>query len=81
MIVKITYPYKEKMSSIDLKEIYIQTDSNELINQLKSTINPIEIGIILAENSDKFKKIEKKENYDIEINIEDVIVNPELLYR
>jgi len=80
MIIKITYPYKEKMSSIDLKEIYIQTDSNELVNQLKSTLNPIEIGIILAENSDKFKKVEKQK-HDIEINIEDVLVNPELLYR
>ncbi|QCI28094.1 hypothetical protein [Caminibacter pacificus] len=80
MIIKISYPYKDKIHSIDLKEIYIQTDSDELIKELKSTINPIEIGIILSENYDKFKKIEKTKP-DLVIDIEEVIINPELKYK
>jgi len=81
MIIKITYLYKEKINSIDLKEIYIQTDSQELVEQLKSTINPIELGVILAENSDKFKKVENPSHYDLQIDIEDVIIDPKLLHK
>jgi len=77
MIIKISYPYKDKINSIDMKEIYIETDDEQLIHDLKATINPIEIGIILSENYDKFKKIEKTDPDEI-IFIEEVLVNPEL---
>jgi predicted PolB exonuclease-like 3'-5' exonuclease len=60
-----------------MKEIYIETDDEQLIHHLKATINPIEIGIILSENYDKFKKIEKTDPDEI-IFIEEVLVNPEL---
>jgi len=77
MVIKITYPYKDKLNSLEIREIYIQTDDEELIHQLKTTINPIDIGIILTENHNKFKKIEKTTPDEV-INIEEVLVNPNL---
>jgi len=77
MIIKISYPYKDSINTIDLKEIYLQTESQELLNELKKTNNPIEIGIILSENYDKFKKIDKAKP-DEEIIIEEVVIDPKL---
>jgi hypothetical protein len=77
MIVKITYPYKENTTTIELKELYIETDNNNLINKLKTTNNPIEIGIILSENKEKYKKvIPQKEDLNIEIT--EVLTAPDL---
>jgi hypothetical protein len=76
MTVKITYPFKDKINTIDLKNIFIETDDKELINELKSTNNPIEIGIILSENEGKYKKI-KPTKEDIHIEITEVLTSPE----
>jgi len=77
MIIKITFPFKSHPSTIELKDIFIKTDVSDLINKLKTTNNPIEIGIILSENKEKYKKISPtKEDYHIEIN--EVISSPEL---
>jgi hypothetical protein len=77
MILKITYPYKDSLATLQYKHIFVQTDDNELIEQLKATKNPIELGVILSENEEKFKILpEAKE--DMEIFIEEVLANPDL---
>ena len=77
MILKITYPYKDTLATLQYKSIYIQTDDDDLIEQLKATKNPVDIGVILSENEEKFKIIENaKEDY--EIIIEEVLANPDL---
>jgi len=77
MILKITYPYKDSLATLQYRSLYIQTDDNKLIEQLKATKNPIDIGVILSENEEKFKMLEKaKENY--EIVIDEVLANPDL---
>ncbi len=77
MILKITYPYKDSLATLQYKSIYIQTDDDDLIEQLKATKNPVDIGVILSENEEKFKIIENaKEDY--EIIIEEVLANPDL---
>ena len=77
MIIKITYPYKTEINKIETKNIYIQTNDNKLIKELLKTNNPIEIGIILSENKNKFKKIDSQKA-DKEIIIEDILINPKL---
>jgi hypothetical protein len=77
MIIKITYPFKNKANTMDLVNIFIKTQDKDLIHSLKSTNDPIELGIILAENKEKYKKIPPtKEDLHIEIN--EVICNPEI---
>jgi len=77
MILKITYPYKDSLATLQYRSIYIQTDDNELIEYLKATKNPIDIGVILTENEEKFKILENaKEDY--EIIIDEVLANPDL---
>jgi hypothetical protein len=77
MILKITYPYKDSIATLQYRSIYIQTDDQELIENLKSTKNPIDIGVILSENEEKFKMLENaKEDY--EIVIDEVLANPDL---
>jgi len=78
MILKITYPLKIAPNKIENKSIYLQTDDNELINELLKTNNPIDIGIILSENKNKFKKIHPQKE-DKEIIIEEMLVNPNLI--
>jgi len=78
MILKITYPLKTAPNKIENKSIYLQTDDNELINELLKTNNPIDIGIILSENKNKFKKIQPQKE-DKEIIIEEMLVNPNLI--
>jgi hypothetical protein len=75
MIVKITYPFKNSFNTIELKDIFIQTNDNELISELKSTNNPIEIGVILSENEGKFKIIEPTKE-DVKIEINEVLTSP-----
>jgi hypothetical protein len=77
MVVKITYPFKDTPSSIQLKDIYIQTNDTDLLDQLKTTNNSVEIGIILSENEEKYKII-NPQKADIHIEITDVLMDPEL---
>ncbi|GAB6073725.1 hypothetical protein [Nautilia lithotrophica] len=77
MILKITYPYKDSLATLQYRSIYIQTDDNELIEHLKATKNPIDIGVILSENEEKFKMLENAKE-DFEIVIEEVLANPDL---
>jgi hypothetical protein len=77
MILKITYPYKKSLATLQYKSFYIQTDNKELIELLKVTKNPIDIGVILSENKEKFK-ILKEAKEDLEIIIEEVLANPDL---
>jgi len=78
MIIRITYPYKSSINKIETKNIYIQTDDEELIHELHSTNNPIDIGIILSQNEGKYKLIEKQKD-DFHIIIEEVLNNPNLI--
>ncbi|GAX87524.1 conserved hypothetical protein [Lebetimonas natsushimae] len=78
MIIKITFPFKDSPNTIELKEIVIETDDNDLITQLKSTNNPIEIGIILSENERKYKKIDSEKKEDLHIEIAEVLTSPAL---
>ena len=78
MIIKITYPYKDAQNTLEMKSKYIQTDDNELITQLKSTKNPVDIGIILSQNENKYKIIEPQKE-DILIEIEEMVINPNLV--
>ncbi len=77
MIIKITYPYKDLPTTLEIKSKYIQTDDNELIEQLKSSKNPVDIGIILTQNENKYK-IVKPQKEDLLIAIEDMVINPNL---
>jgi hypothetical protein len=77
MILKITYPYKDSIATLQYKSLYIQTDDKELIESLKATKNPIDIGVILSENEEKFKMLKKAEE-DLEIVIDEVLANPDL---
>jgi len=77
MILKITYPYKDSIASLQYRNIFIQTDDNDLIEQIKATKNPIDIGVILSENEEKFKMLESAKE-DLEIVIDEVLANPEL---
>ncbi len=79
MIIKITYPFKNSINKIETKNFYIQTDDKKLINNLNETNNPIDIGIILSENKNKFKIINPQKE-DKEIIIEDVLINPDLRF-
>jgi len=77
MIIKITYPYKSSLHKIETKNILIETENEDLIKQLTSTNNPIDIGIILSQNEDKYKNIQNKKE-DLNIIIEEILNNPEL---
>jgi hypothetical protein len=77
MIIKITYPFKNNAQTLDLKNIFLETNDNNLISKLKSTNNPIESGVILSENEGKYKKI-KPTKEDIHIEITEIITSPEL---
>jgi len=77
MILKITYPYKDSIASIHYRNIFIETEDSELIEQIKATKNPIDIGVILSENEEKFKMLEDAKE-DIQIIIDEVLANPEL---
>jgi hypothetical protein len=77
MILKITYPYKDSIATLQYKSFYIQTDDKELIELLKATKNPIDIGVILSENEQKFKML-KDAKEDIEIIIDEVLADPNL---
>ncbi len=77
MIIKISYPYKNSINKIETKNIYIQTDDKHLIKSLLDTNNPIDIGAILSENQNKFKKVSPQKE-DEQIIIEDIITNPDL---
>ena len=77
MILKITYPYKDSIATLQYRSIYVQTDDKDLIELLKVTKNPIDIGVILSENKEKFK-ILKEAKEDLEIIIEEVLANPHL---
>ena len=77
MVIKITYPFKDTPNSINLKDIYLQTDDNELIQILSSTTNPVELGIILSENTEKYKII-NPQTPDIDIEINEVLTEPKL---
>ncbi len=79
MIIKITFPFKNSINKIKTKNIYIQTDDKKLINDLLETKNPIDIGIILSENENKFK-ITNPQKEDKKIIIEDIIANPDLRF-
>ncbi len=79
MIIKITFPFKNSINKIETKNIYIQTDDKKLINDLLETKNPIDIGIILYENENKFK-ITNPQKEDKKIIIEDIIANPDLRF-
>ncbi len=79
MIIKITFPFKNSINKIETKNIYIQTDDKKLINDLLETKNPIDIGIILSENENKFK-ITNPQKEDKKIIIEDIIANPNLKF-
>jgi ApbE superfamily uncharacterized protein (UPF0280 family) len=78
MVIKITFPYKDSLSTISYNSCVIQTDDKQLINRLESTKNPIEIGVILSENEEKFKKINEDVKEDKEIIIDEVLANPDL---
>jgi len=77
MVIKITYPYKSSLNEIETKNIFIETQSEDLIKQLTSTNNPIDIGIILSQNEDKYKTVKDKKE-DLNIIIEEVLNNPDL---
>ena len=77
MIIKITYPFKDTPNSINLKDIYIQTDDNELIQKLSSTTNPVDIGVILSDYTEKYKTI-PPQTPDIDIEINEVLTDPKL---
>jgi tRNA uridine 5-carbamoylmethylation protein Kti12 len=77
MIIKITYPFKENINSIEIKNIFLQTNDKEFIKKITSTTNPIEIGLILSENKEKYKIISPQKE-DLHIDIPDVISIPEL---
>jgi len=77
MIIKITYPLKASINRIETKNIYIKSNDRDFINQLKSTNNPIDIGIILSQNEDKYKTVENQKE-DLHIIIEEVLNNPDL---
>jgi len=77
MVIKITYPFKDTPNSINLKDIYLQTDDNELIQILSATTNPVELGIILSENTEKYKTI-SPQTPDIDIEINEVLTDPKL---
>jgi len=77
MILKITYPYKDSIATLQYKSIYIQTDDNDLIETIKATKNPIDLGVILSENSEKFKMLENADE-DMEIIIDEVLANPDI---
>jgi len=77
MILKITYPYKDSLATLQYKSIYIQTDDSDLIEHIKATKNPIDIGVILSENEEKFKMLQNAKE-DIEIVIDEVLANPDL---
>ncbi len=77
MILKITYPYKDSLATLQYKSIYIETDDNDLIEEIKASKNPIDIGVILSENEGKFKILQNAEE-DKEIIIEEVLANPDL---
>ncbi len=78
MIIKITYPYKDAHNTLEMKSKYIQTDDQELITQLKSSNNPVDIGIILSQNEDKYKIVEPQKE-DLLIEIEEMVINPDLV--
>ncbi len=78
MIIKITYPYKDAQNTLEMKSKYIQTDDQELIAQLKSSNNPVDIGIILSQNEDKYKIVEPQKE-DLLIEIEEMVINPDLV--
>ena len=77
MILKITYPYKDSLATLQYKSIYIETDDNDLIEEIKASKNPIDIGVILSENEGKFKILQNAKE-DKEIIIEGVLANPDL---
>ncbi len=77
MIIKITYPFKDSIATLQYKSLYIQTDDEQLIEELKASNNPIEIGVILSENEGKFN-ILKKAKEDLEIIIDEVLADPNL---
>jgi mitochondrial fission protein ELM1 len=77
MILKITYPYKDSIATLQYKSIYIQTDDNNIIEEILATKNPIDIGVILSENSKKFK-ILKEAKEDKELILNEVIADPNL---
>jgi len=78
MIIKITYPYKDTPTTLETKTYYIQTDDPQLIEQLKTTKNPVDIGIILSQNENKYKMV-KPQKEDLLIEIEEMVINPDLL--
>ena len=77
MILKITYPYKDSIATLQYKSIYIQTDDNNIIEEILATKNPIDIGVILSENNKKFK-ILKEAKEDKELILNEVIADPDL---
>ncbi|WP_456479906.1 hypothetical protein [Nautilia sp.] len=77
MVLKITYPYKDTIATLQYKSILIETENTDLIKRLKATKNPIDIGVILSENEENFK-IVKNRKEDFEILINEVLANPEL---
>ncbi len=77
MIIEISYPYKDSLSNIETKNTFIETDDEAFINKLTSTNNPIEIGIILSQNENKFKTV-NSQKADHTIIIEEIIANPDL---
>ena len=77
MIIKITYPFKDKLTSISLKDIYLQTDDKDFIETLSSTTNPVELGVILSENSENYKMVEPQ-TPDVDIEINEVLTDPKL---
>ncbi len=77
MIVKVMYPYKNSISSIELREIYLKTDE-ETYNHLKNFTNPIELGQFVSDNEDKIE-IVPKTTPDKTIEIEEVLANPDLV--
>ncbi|MEO1928526.1 MAG: hypothetical protein ABGX26_07555 [Nautiliaceae bacterium] len=77
MIIKITYPFKDSIATLQYKSLYIQTDDEQLIEELKASNNPIEIGVILSENEGKFN-ILKEAKEDLEIIIDEVLADPNL---
>ena len=79
MIIKISYPYKKEIDKIETQNIYIQTNDNNLIKKLLKTDNPIEIGIILSENENKFKTIPPQQA-DKEIIIKETLIDPKLRF-
>ena len=79
MIIKISYPYKKEIDKIETQNIYIKTNDNNLIKELLKTNNPIEIGIILSENENKFKTTHPQQA-DKEIIIKEPLIDPKLRF-